>query len=103
MVSGVGEREVTDRSTGAGEVNAVPDFESFYLSEYRSVVTLGLALTGRVGLAEEIAQEAFLSAHRKWEQVRHYDQPGAFVRRVVANLAVSAFRRRVHEAAAMER
>ena len=44
---------------------------------------------------------AFLRAHRAGAQVGRYDQPGAWVRRVAANLAVSAFRRRLAEAGAL--
>ena len=55
---------------------------------------LAYALSGSRWLAEELAQEAFLAAHRNWARIAAYDQPGAWVRRVVTNLSVSAFRRR---------
>ena len=44
-----------------------------------------------------------MAAHRDWERIGAYDRPGAWVRRVVANLAVSAFRRRTAEAKALTR
>ena len=50
-------------------------FVEFYRSEYRKVVALGIALTGSLELGEEIAQEAFLAAHRKWARVSGYDRP----------------------------
>ena len=53
--------------------------------------------------AEDIAQDAFLAAHRDWERVGRYDKPGAWVRRVVANLSVSLVRTRVREARALAR
>ena len=76
-------------------------FEDFYLKDYQAVVGLAYALSGNRSLAEDLAQEAFIAAHRNWPRVSAYDQPGAWVRRVVANLSVSAFRRRVVEAKAL--
>jgi DNA-directed RNA polymerase specialized sigma24 family protein len=69
------------------------DFEQFSLREYRGVVELAYALSGNRAGAEDIAQEAFLRAHRDWHRVGRYQHPGAWVRRV-ANLAASAVRRR---------
>jgi RNA polymerase sigma-70 factor (ECF subfamily) len=78
-------------------------FESFYRREFRSVVGLAYALSGsRLG-AEDLAQDAFVAAHQRWDQISGYDKPGAWVRRVVANLAISGFRRRAVEARAMAR
>jgi Sigma-70 region 2 len=78
-------------------------FEHFYLREYRGVVELAYALSGNRAGAEDIAQEAFLRAHRDWQRVGHYQHPGAWVRRVAANLASSAVRRRLIEARALAR
>ncbi len=78
-------------------------FESFYRREFRNVVGLAYALSGsRLG-AEDLAQEAFVIAHQRWDRIGEYDKPGAWVRRVVANLAVSAFRRKAAEAKAITR
>lgn len=78
-------------------------FEDFYLKDYQAVVGLAYALSGSRWLAEDLAQEAFLAAHRNWPRVSAYDQPGAWVRRVVANLSVSVFRRHLVEAKALTR
>ena len=78
-------------------------FEDFYRREYVSVVGLAYALSGSRSGAEDLAQEAFLAAHRNWERIAGYEQPGAWVRRVVANLSVSAFRRTAAEAKALAR
>ncbi len=88
--------------TGTGKV-AVEAFESFYSREYRKVVALAYALSGsRIG-AEDLAQEAFIAAHQRWDHVGEYENPGAWVRRVVANMAISAFRRKKAERKAIER
>jgi RNA polymerase sigma-70 factor (ECF subfamily) len=78
-------------------------FEDFYLKDFQAVVGLAYALSGSRWLAEDLAQEAFLAAYRNWPRVSAYDQPGAWVRRVAANLSVSAFRRRVVEAKGLVR
>lgn len=78
-------------------------FESFYRREFRDVVGLAYVLSGsRVG-AEDLAQEAFVAAHERWDRIGGYDKPGAWVRRVVSNKAVSAFRRRAAERSALAR
>ena len=61
-------------------------FEHFYLREYRGVVELAYALSGNRAGAEDIAQEAFLRAHRDWQRVGHYQHPGAWVRRVAPDV-----------------
>jgi RNA polymerase sigma-70 factor (ECF subfamily) len=84
-------------------VKAVPDFESFYRREYRSVVGLALVLSGSRIAAEDITQDAFLAAHKQWDRVAFYDKPEAWVRRVVSNLSVSFIRTKAREAGAIAR
>lgn len=67
------------------------------------MVGLAYALSGNASGAEDIAQEAFLAAHRRWDRVSELEAPGAWVRRVVANISVSWFRRKTSEARAMTR
>ena len=92
-----------DRSDPAEMTSAEEGFEDFYVREFPGVVGLAYALSGNRAIAEDLAQEAFLAAHRRWGTVGRYDEPGAWVRRVVSNLSVSAFRRRVVEAKALGR
>jgi RNA polymerase sigma-70 factor, ECF subfamily len=69
-------------------------FNSFYERELSAVVGLAYVLSGSSASAEDLAQEAFLAAYRQWDRIIGYDNPGAWVRRVVANGAVSAARKR---------
>lgn len=71
----------------------VRSFDAFYRTEFRSVAGLAHVLTGNLAASEEIAQEAFMSALNRWDEIGTYDSPGAWVRRVVANKAVSRRRR----------
>ena len=67
------------------------------------MIGLAYALSGSRTVAEDLAQDAFLAAHKNWDKVGRYDKPGAWVRRVVANMSVSQFRRKVREAKALAR
>jgi RNA polymerase sigma-70 factor (ECF subfamily) len=80
-----------------------PTFESFFRAEYGRVVGLAFVLCGRRAVAEELAQDAFVQAYRRWSVVADYDDPGAWVRRVAVNLATSTLRRRTREARALAR
>lgn len=91
--------DAADRPTdGATEA-----FETFYAREFAGVVALAYALSGSRHAAEDLAQEGFIAAHRRWEEISGYDKPQAWVRRVVANLSASLVRRRVAESKALLR
>ena len=78
-------------------------FDEFYLREYAHVLGLAFALSGSRWAAEDLTQEAFLAAHNEWHRIGRYEQPAAWVRRVVTNKAVSTIRRHVSEAKAFAR
>ena len=94
-----------ERSTTATphEASVSEDFAAFYDREIRSVVGLTYVLSGSRAGAEDLAQDAFLAAYRHWDRISLYEDPGAWVRRVVVNRAISAGRRRVAEAKALMR
>ena len=77
-------------------------FAAFYREELPAMVTLAAAIAG-TGRAEEIAQDAMVRAHREWARISSYDKPGAWVRRVTTNLAISARRRSARERVALRR
>jgi RNA polymerase sigma factor (sigma-70 family) len=84
-------------------LRAEPSYEAFFRNEYRGLVALAYALTGFREGAEDLAQDAFLVAFRRWEQVAQLDRPEAWVRRTCANLATSWRRRKGAEFRAMAR
>lgn len=89
---------------GETPVVIVPeDFETFSRREYRSVLALAMVLSRNHGVAEELTQEALLDTWRRWESISGYENPRAWVRRVVANRAVSRRRRLAAEARALTR
>lgn len=68
-------------------------FDAFFRSEYRQVLGLAYVLAGSWSAAEELTMDAFEKTLRHWPSVTALDSPGAWVRKVVANSAVSRFRR----------
>ena len=106
-----GHRAVTDAGRGPGatgqaggaEPASETAFEELYRSDYRRLVALAHGLSGSRAAAEELAQEAFLAAHRRWDEIGTYADPAAWLRRVVVNRAVSVVRRRVAEGLALAR
>ena len=69
-----------DDRSGGGETgrlgsSIVEDFEIFYRREYVGVVALAYALSGNRHAAEDLAQDGFLAAHRRWDEISRYDQP----------------------------
>ena len=83
-------------------VRAVPasrePFDAFFRRELRPLIGLAYALSGSRIAAEDIAQDALAAASRRWDEIGQLENPGAWVRRVVANRSVSLIRRRVSEA-----
>lgn len=75
-------------------------FEDFYAEEYHSVLALARVLTGEQGRAEDMTHDAFVAALQAWETVQN---PPAWIRRVVANMSHSAWRRRYAEQRALGR
>ncbi len=50
-------------------VRAIENFDVFYAREFDRVVAVTLALAGNRSTAEDLAQEAFLAAYRRWDQI----------------------------------
>jgi RNA polymerase sigma-70 factor (ECF subfamily) len=72
---------------------AAADFDELYQAHYGNVVAMAYAMTGDLAEAQDLAQEAFCRAWQRWRKIAGYDDPLAWVRRVVANLATSRWRR----------
>ncbi len=65
------------------------EYEDFYRREYPAMVALAAAVSGSRLIAEDLAQEALTRAFRRWDRIGGYDRPGAWLRRVTINLALS--------------
>lgn len=71
--------------------DAKPSFDEFYATWWPTALRIGTMLTGSTEAAEEIAQEAFLGVHERWEQV---DNPPSYLKAAVANGAKNYLRNR---------
>jgi RNA polymerase sigma-70 factor, ECF subfamily len=71
-----------------------PDFEHFFDTVSRRLVGQAFLLTGNLAESQDLVQETMLRVWARWERVSRYDDPEAFARRVLHNLAVSWHRRR---------
>lgn len=76
------------------------DFEAFFRAEHPRLVAIGLALTGDREAARDLAAETLARAHRSWPGL---DNPAAWVRRVITNLATDRGRRLGRERRALAR
>ena len=83
---------------GAGRSSSRDAYSGFFRAEYQAVVRTVELMLGDHEAALDVAQEAFARLYRHWWRVSRYDVPGAWVRRVAVNLAISHLRRRsLHE------
>ncbi len=64
---------------------------------YAELVRLAFALTGDWGLAEDLAQEAFVRVWRGWGNIRDQQSAPAYLRTTVVNLARRSLRHRLQE------
>ena len=73
------------------------EFEEFFERHYRELGRLAYLLTGDRGAADDLSGDVFLATWKQWERVRDRDQPLAYVRRIMINMASSRVRRLVRE------
>lgn len=85
-----------------GEGEDLDGFEELFVREYVSIYRSAYLVVGDDGLAREITQEAFSRLLLRWNRLRRYDRPGAWVRLVAVRLARRARDRRAVEAEAWE-
>ena len=68
-------------------------YDAFAHAERPRLVRFAWSLTGDLGAAEDVAQEALVVAWQRWDEVAGFDRPDVWVRRVVANRAAGRARR----------
>jgi RNA polymerase sigma-70 factor (ECF subfamily) len=74
-------------------------FEQFFHTHEGAILGYLWRITGDEQASHDIAQETFLRAWQRFEQVSHYEQPRAWLFRVATNLASNHRRHRlVHDA-----
>ena len=83
--------------TVGGPATADEAVASLYRAYGLRIVRLAYLLTGDAAVAEEIAQEGFISLWRSWEGLDDPDAAYAYVRSAVVNLSRSFLRRKTLE------
>jgi RNA polymerase sigma-70 factor (sigma-E family) len=68
-------------------------FEEFVSARGDALLRFAAVLTGDRGTAEDVVQEVFLRAHRRWARIDALEQPEAYVRRMITNEYLSWRRR----------
>src|SRR5690625_7789845 len=79
------------------------EFDRLVMSESPGLIAAVRTITGDEHRAEEIVQDAFERCFLRWRRVSGLDRPGAWVRRVAINRAISVGRRRSVERRALAR
>ena len=69
-------------------------FEDCFRQHFARLVALAGAMTADVEAGHDIAQEAFVRLHRKWDDLADHHQLGGWLTRVVSNLAIDHHRAR---------
>jgi RNA polymerase sigma-70 factor, ECF subfamily len=85
------------------EVISRADFDALFVEEYPKLVALGVSMTGDREVARELAQETMIRAHARWADLEQYDEPRAWLRRVMSNLLIDHHRLATSERSALER
>jgi len=92
-----------DTTGNGGRMGRFESFDEFYQAAYGRLVGQLYPVTGSLPEAEEVVQEAFVRALARWNRIRKYDLPEAWVRRVALNLAANELRRARSRLAALAR
>ncbi len=79
---------VTERRSAAE-----PGFDSWVEARVAALLRFAYLVTGSQQAAEDAVQSALVSACEKWSRVSRRDDPDAYVRRMVVNAHISAWRR----------
>lgn len=79
------------------------DFDDFYQGSVRRVTSYVHAMTGTLGEAEDIVQEAFARAWQHWGKVSGYADPEAWVRTIAFRIHVSTWRKATNRLRAQRR
>jgi RNA polymerase sigma-70 factor (sigma-E family) len=78
-------------------VTAREEFEAFFDRHFRELDRLAYLLTQDSASADDLCADVFLAVWRQWNRVTSRDDPFAYVRRMMVNMAASRVRRLTRE------
>ena len=79
------------------------DYDDFFRNAYPRLVAFGSSMSAPREIAQELAQETLIRAYHRRDELRSFDSPYAWCRRVMSNLLIDQYRSRVAEQAAVDR
>ena len=84
-------------------VNGVmADFDKFVAAHVDDLLRTAYLIVWDEGEAEDLVQECLLKVARRWPRVRRMEQPHAYARRILVNLALDGARRRAQRRRELE-
>ena len=69
------------------------EFDAYVVASGLRLKRLAFLLTGDLDAAEDLLQSAYAKVLPRWARIRTYDEPDAYMRRVMVNTRTSAWRR----------
>ena len=69
------------------------EFDAYVVASGPRLKRLAFLFTGDVDTAEDLLQAAYAKALPRWSRIRTYDEPDAYLRRVMINQRTSTWRR----------
>jgi RNA polymerase sigma-70 factor (ECF subfamily) len=69
------------------------EFDEFYRVTARRLVQYAYAICGDLGVAQDLAQEAYVRAWQRWRRLQDYEHTESWLRLVVTRLATDRWRR----------
>ncbi|MFJ1756636.1 SigE family RNA polymerase sigma factor [Kitasatospora sp. NPDC088134] len=77
--------------------DASAEFHGFFERHYAELARFAHLLTGEADAADDLAADALLALWQRWDRLRAAEEPVAYARGVVANLARARIRSSVRE------
>jgi RNA polymerase sigma-70 factor (sigma-E family) len=68
-------------------------FNEFVVAQIRDLLNTAYLISGDESEAEDLVQECLVRVAKRWRRVRAMDQPAAYARRILVNLAIDGRRR----------
>jgi RNA polymerase sigma-70 factor (ECF subfamily) len=99
-----GESDSLNSHSGA-EPESLESFEAFFREHERAIFTYLYRVTGDEQTAYDLSQETFVRAWQRYERIRGYERPAAWLFHVATNLALNERRNRasaIRNAAALD-
>lgn len=78
------------------------DFDQFVAAHVDDLLRTAYLIVWDEGEAEDLVQECLLKVARRWPRVRRMEQPRAYARRILVNLALDGARARVQRRRELE-